>query len=140
MSALSDYLSEVARERGISGPRPFARHAGVPITTAKRLLDGTAEPGADTLETVAGKLGLSLDRLFRLAGIKEADPPFVLPPEFAALGPEQRRIIVTLGREFLRLINAQTPTRTQATVTPIGRARVSEASWDEDPPNGADGP
>lgn len=103
------------------------------------MLDGRAGTDPATLETISDSLGLSRDKLFRLAGIKPENPPFVLPPEFAALEPEQRRHLVALGREFLRLLGRREPQENVGTVTPIGRQRVTEAAWDvvDDPPHGA---
>ncbi|HWO59448.1 MAG TPA: hypothetical protein VNO31_05380 [Umezawaea sp.] len=135
MSALSDYLHEVGRERGISGPRPFARHAGIPIATAQRLLDGRTEPTLGTLETVASMLGLSLAKLKRLAGIKSDLDPFELPEKYAKLGPKQRQVVLTVAAELLRLVEIQEADTTEessaqmGSVTPIARQRVTEAAW-----------
>jgi transcriptional regulator with XRE-family HTH domain len=131
VSALSDYLNEVARERDITGPRPFGRAAGLSETTAARLLTASAKPTLATLETVAENLGLSLGKLRRLAEMPPDLEPFVLPASFARLRLKQRRLIIAMGTEFLDLMD-DSPEDETATVTRIDTQRVTEAAWDPD--------
>lgn len=100
MSALSDYLCDVARERDAIGPRPFAALAGIPYTTARRLLDGTGKPSAETLRQVADSLGLSYDKLRRLNGMRPAVEPFVAPSQANRLTLRQRRLVTNLILEL----------------------------------------
>ena len=97
MSELSDYLNEVARERDITGPRPFARAAGVSFGQAQRLLDGTTKPKPETLQRLADNLGLSYDKLRRLNGMRPEVAPFQLPKQFDDLSLKDRRVVLNVG-------------------------------------------
>ena len=101
MSDLSDYLVEVARDRGIVGPRALARATGLSPGQAGRLLNGQGVPKAETLQLLADTLGLPYDRLRRLNGMRPETPPFVLPRQFDNLPARDRRLILNLGWTLL---------------------------------------
>lgn len=147
MSELSDYLNEVARERDIIGPRPFARAAGVSFSQAQRLLAGTTNPKYDTLDRIAGKLGLSPAKLRRLAGLPPQHDPFTLPREFDRLSARQRRVVLTVGWALLESAEDAEDETTEKSrrvdadnsngvlSVDFSRQRVTETTWEptEDP-------
>lgn len=124
MSALSDYLEQILRERLVDqrrrskhgkekdpaknpassrddvGPRALERLARIPYSTARNLLAGRKKPTEDTLKTVAENLGLSYDKLRHLAGMRPAVEPFVLPSQADRLNMRQRRLITNLVLEL----------------------------------------
>lgn len=100
MSKLTEYLDGIAAKRGLDSTRKFAEAAGIGKTTASELLSGRP-PRAETLEKVADNLGLPLARLRELAGLGVEHTPFVLPVDLHALDARQRRLLISVGREFL---------------------------------------
>lgn len=125
MSDLSDYLTEVARERDIAGPRPFGRAAGVSFSQAQRLLAGSTTPTRETLERIAGNLGLSYAKLCRLAELPPEYDPFTLPRELDRLSPRQRRVVLSVAWALLEAADGED--------TAVGQSREAEA----DSSNGA---
>lgn len=100
VSKLSEYLDGIAKNRGLDSTRKFADAAGIGKTTAAELLAGRP-PRAETLEKVADNLNLPLARMRELAGLGVEHTPFVLPVELHALDARQRRLLISVGREFL---------------------------------------
>lgn len=142
MSALSDYLEQVARERDAIGPRAFARLAEIPFSTARNLLEGRRRPSEATLKKLADNLSLSLDKLRRLNGMRPAVEPFVLPSQAERLNMRQRRLVTNL---VLELVNENSDevapdyssdgaTGHSADVLKFDpqRQRVTEAAWKPD--------
>lgn len=142
MSELSDYLEQIARERDAIGPRAFSRLAKIPFSTARNLLEGRRRPTDETLDKVAANLNLSHDKLRRLAGLRPAMEPFVLPSQAHRLGMRQRRLIINL---ILELANENSDevepdyssngaAGSQADVLKFDpkRPRVTEAAWKPD--------
>lgn len=167
MSALSDYLEQILRERlvdqrrrrgrkdeaatsasqqDVIGPRALERLAQIPYSTARNLLDGRKKPTEDTLRKVADNLGLSYDKLRRLAGMRPAVEPFVLPSQADRLNMRQRRLITNLVLELASENSDEVApdyssngvAGHQADVLKFDpkRQRVTEAAWDPD----SDGP
>lgn len=139
MSALSDYLQQVARERDAIGPRAFSRLAGIPFSTARNLLEGRRRPNEETLNKLADSLNLSINKLRRLNKMRPATEPFVLPSQAERLNMRQRRLITNL---ILELANENSDevapdypsdgaAEHSADVLKFGpqRQRVTEAAW-----------
>lgn len=163
MSALSDYLEQILRERLVDqrrqsrgeeheaksgaatgpqeaiGPRALERLAQIPYSTARNLLDGRKKPTEDTLKKVADNLGLSYDKLRRLAGMRPAAEPFVLPSQAERLNMRQRRLITNLVLELASEnsdeVEPNYPSNGSADVLKFGpkRQRVTEAAWTPEP-------
>lgn len=142
MSALSDYLEQIARERDAIGPRAFARLAKVSYSTARNLLDGSKRPTEETLQKLAGNLGLSYDKLRRLNGMRPATDPFVLPRQAERLNMRQRRLVTNLVLELASEnsdevapdYSSNGAADHQADVLKFDpkRQRVTEAAWKPD--------
>jgi transcriptional regulator with XRE-family HTH domain len=139
VSALSDYLEQIARERDAIGPRAFSRLAGIPYATASRLLEGSRSPTEETLKKLADNLGLSYNKLRRLNGMRPATEPFVLPRQADRLNMRQRRLVTNLVLELANEnsdeVEPDYPSdgaaNPQADVLKFGskRQRVTEAAW-----------
>ena len=160
MSALSDYLEQILRERTVDqrrrskgkeheaknpassrdavGPRVLERLAQIPYSTARNLLEGRAKPTEETLAKVAQNLGLSYDKLRRLAGIRPAAEPFVLPTQANRLNMRQRRLVTNLVLELARedsdevapyYSNSATDHQADVLKFDSKRQRVTEAAW-----------
>jgi len=165
VSALSEYLEQVLRERLTDqrrtprgaesgktgkttassddvGPRALERLAKIPYTTARNLLLGRTKPTEDTLKEVAENLGLSYDKLRRLAGMRPAVEPFVLPTQANRLNMRQRRLITNLILELASensdevapdYSNGASDHQADVLKFDSKRQRVTEAAWTPDP-------
>jgi hypothetical protein len=112
VTALSDYLNEVARQHDIIGVRPFADAAGISKTSASRYLDGTRTPSREILQIMADHLNrryanaVKYERMLELAQMEPDPIPFEVPKEFDRLTKQQRRALLRVGWLFLDVSNA----------------------------------
>lgn len=103
MSALSEYVSSLSIDKGMS-IRRLAEISGVSVEAARRLVKGIGSSSDSTLEQVANALPeANLGRMRELAGrAAQETQPFEAPREWDLLTPEERRVVIAVGRQILK--------------------------------------
>lgn len=104
MSSLSEYVKANTMDLEPMSIKEFARRADIAFETARRLLNGQGQPDEATLEKVAAAFPrVSLRELREKAGrATDVPEPFEVPREFDQLSIDERRVLLAVGRQFLR--------------------------------------